>query len=60
MYRPIHDALLEDSLALVQASLGLPPDIRPFSLWVKMLRRGISGGKAHGQGVSGVFKQDVK
>jgi len=60
VYRPMHDALLEDSLALAQVSLGLPPDIQPWPLWVKMLRWGISGGKAHGQTMPGSFKQGVK
>lgn len=37
-YRPLHDALLEDSLALAQASLGETPLIRKWSLWVRFLR----------------------
>ena len=57
VYRPMHDALLEDSLTLAQASLGLPPDIRPWSLWVKMLRWGVSGGKPVPQGVPGASRQ---
>lgn len=60
IYRPMHDALLEDSLALAQVSLGLPPDIRPWSFWVKMLRWSLSGGKAHGQAMPDTFNQDEK
>jgi hypothetical protein len=38
VYRPLHDALLEDALATAQASLRLPPDHRPWSSWVRLLR----------------------
>ena len=46
VYRPMHDALLEDSLATAQATLGRTPEIRAWSLWVKALRWVVSGGKA--------------
>ncbi len=49
VYRPLHDALLEDSLAMAQASLGLPPAIQPWSLWVRILRWVVSGGQARSQ-----------
>jgi hypothetical protein len=49
VYRPMHDALLEDSLATAQASLGLSPQIQTWSLWVKVLRWAVSGGKARAQ-----------
>jgi hypothetical protein len=48
-YRPMHDALMEDSLAIAQASLGLTPQIRKWSLWVRMLRWLVTGGRAHPQ-----------
>ena len=47
--RPLHDALLEDALALAQASLGIAPEIRPWSPWVKALRWLLSAGKANAQ-----------
>ncbi len=46
LYRPLHDALLEDSLASAQNALGLPARTRAWSLWVKILRWVGSGGKA--------------
>ena len=46
IYRPLHDALVEDSLAVAQASLGLPSAIQPWSLWVRILRWVVSGGQA--------------
>ncbi len=49
IFRPLHDALLEDSLALAQVTLGLDPHVRPWSLWVKFLRWAFSSGKAHCQ-----------
>lgn len=47
--RPLHDALLEDALALAQASLGVAPIVRPWSAWVKFLRWVMSGGRASSQ-----------
>ncbi|MGM0382156.1 MAG: SRPBCC family protein [Thermodesulfobacteriota bacterium] len=47
--RPLHDALLEDSLATAQASLGKIPQIKTWSPWVKLLRWVMSGGKSHSQ-----------
>jgi hypothetical protein len=49
VFRPMHDALLEDSLATAQASLGLHPTMQSWSAWVKFLRWVISKGKAHKQ-----------
>jgi len=49
VYRPMHDALLEDSLATAQISLGVAPQIQVWSLWVKVLRWVVSGGKARHQ-----------
>ncbi len=47
--RPLHDALLEDALATAQASLGLVPQMRAWSTWVKLIRWVMSGGKAQSQ-----------
>ncbi|MEW6348144.1 MAG: SRPBCC family protein [Thermodesulfobacteriota bacterium] len=47
--RPLHDALLEDSLALAEASLGLKPRVIPWSCRVRLLRRLLSRGKTRPQ-----------
>jgi len=52
IFCPMHDALLEDSLALAEASLGQPPRIRKWTVWVKVLRWLISGGRLPAQGRS--------
>jgi hypothetical protein len=49
VFRPLHDALLEDALARAQVSLAERPHVRPWSLWVRLLRRLLSGGKARAQ-----------
>ncbi len=43
LYRPLHDALIEDSLARAQSAVGEEPDVRPWSLWVRFLRRVLGG-----------------
>jgi hypothetical protein len=48
-FRHLHDALVEDALALAQTNLGLPPDVHPWSWWVKLLRWTMTGGKANPQ-----------
>jgi hypothetical protein len=48
-FRPLHDALVEDALAVAQASLGLQPDVRPWPLWVRLLRWTASRGRAKPQ-----------
>lgn len=49
LYRPLHDALLEDSLTKAEASLGLVPQVKPWSRWVRLLRYALSGGEAQSQ-----------
>lgn len=49
VYQPMHDALIEDSLATAEASLGQAPHIQPWSLWVRVLRWVVSRGKARAQ-----------
>jgi hypothetical protein len=49
VFRPLHDALLEDALAVAQASLGQTPLVRPWSLWVKVLRWLVSRGRTSPQ-----------
>jgi hypothetical protein len=48
-FRPLHDALVEDALALGQASLGQAPQAPRWSPWVRALRWLMSGGKAPSQ-----------
>jgi hypothetical protein len=48
-FRPMHDALLEDSLALAQASLGQPPRVQKWSAWVRVVRCLVSKGKSRAQ-----------
>ncbi|MDD5706231.1 MAG: SRPBCC family protein [Kiritimatiellae bacterium] len=47
--RPLHDALLEDALALAQASVGATPVVQPWSRWVRVLRWLMSGGRTRRQ-----------
>lgn len=49
VFRPLHDALIEDSMARAQAALGQPPAVQPWSLWVKILRWTLSRAKARPQ-----------
>ena len=39
VFRPLHDALVEDALAKAQAALGEQPDHVRWSAWVRLLRR---------------------
>lgn len=49
IFRPLHDALIEDSLAAAEASLGNTATVRRWSLWVRTLRWIISRGRARPQ-----------
>jgi hypothetical protein len=49
VFRPMHDALIEDSLAVAQAALGHAPRVQPWSAWVRVLRWVVSGGRARVQ-----------
>jgi hypothetical protein len=40
VFGPLHDALVEDCLDSAARALGEPPHARPWSLWVRVLRRG--------------------
>lgn len=49
IFRPLHDALIEDSLALAQTVLGQQTLIREWSIWVRFLRWVVSKGQARAQ-----------
>lgn len=49
VFRPMHDALIEDSLASAESALGLTPTVYAWSSWVKFLRQVISRGAARPQ-----------
>lgn len=38
VYRPLHDALLEDALDRAERAVGGAPNPRPWSRWVRLLR----------------------
>jgi len=39
LFRPMHDALIEDSLDAAETSVGHVPTPQPWSVWVRLLRR---------------------
>lgn len=49
VFHALHDALIEDSLALAQTALGLSPSVSRWSPWVRFLRWVASRGKARTQ-----------
>ncbi len=49
LFRPLHDALIEDAFATAEAALKLEPRIKPWSIWVRMVRAVTSGGRAPAQ-----------
>lgn len=49
IFRPLHNALIEDALATGQVSLGLAPTIEPWSYRVRFLRWLLSGGRTRPQ-----------
>lgn len=46
LFRPLHDALIEDAFACAQAALGETPVVRRWSRWVRLLRRVLAGRRA--------------
>ena len=48
-FGPLHDGLLEDSLARAEAAVGMPPTVRSWSPWVRFLRWALTGGRARKQ-----------
>jgi hypothetical protein len=56
IFRPLHDALIEDSLATAQLNLGISPNIVQWSYWVKCLRWILSSGKSRTQTIQSTTK----
>lgn len=54
VFRPLHDALIEDSFATAQLSVGQSPQMRAWSSWVRFLRWTLSGGHARAQATSNI------
>lgn len=52
IFRPLHDALIEDSLSFAELRLNLRPTVSKWSCWVKFLRWGMSGGKSSPQKIA--------
>ncbi|MCP4369826.1 MAG: SRPBCC family protein [Deltaproteobacteria bacterium] len=52
IFRPLHDALIEDSLCFAELRLNLTPTVPDWSWWVKFLRWAISGGKSRPQKIA--------
>jgi len=50
LYRPLHDALLEDSLAAGETALGLERHTVPWSPYIRLLRRLVAPGGARQEG----------
>jgi hypothetical protein len=48
-WRHMHNALIEDSLALAQAAVAQPPQVQKWSAWVRLLRWFVSKGAARTQ-----------
>ena len=49
VFRPLHDALIEDCLSRAQRSLGLMPEVVPWSPSVRLLRRILGRGRSRPQ-----------
>ena len=49
IFRPLHDALIEDSLGSAELHLNLTPQVSKWSWWVRFLRWAISAGKSQPQ-----------
>ncbi len=52
IFRPLHDALIEDSLSFAELRLNLTPTVSEWSWRVKFLRWVISGGKSRPQKIA--------
>lgn len=52
IFRPLHDALIEDSLCFAELRLNLTPTVSEWSWWVKFLRWAISGRKSRPQKIA--------
>jgi len=53
IFRPLHDALIEDALSKAESSLGLPRQYRDWSPWVKGLRWLLAASRRKRPGAAG-------
>ncbi len=49
VFRPLHDALIEDAMAVAEVRAGMPPGMRPWSAYVRALRWLMTAGRARSQ-----------
>jgi hypothetical protein len=49
IFRPLHDALLEDAMAKAERAVGVPPAWVPWTGWVRLLRCVLGRGRARRQ-----------
>ena len=49
IFRPLHDALIEDALSLAELRLNLTPNVSKWSWWVRTLRWALSAGISKSQ-----------
>ncbi len=49
VFRPLHNAFIEDAFNTAQYALKLALKVRRWSSWVKLLRFMLSGGKSKSQ-----------
>ena len=49
IFRPLHDALIEDAMAVAEVRIGMPIRMRPWSLYVRVLRWLMTAGRARSQ-----------
>lgn len=52
LFRPLHDALIEDSFSFAEKHLNLTPTITKWSVYVRLLRWVISRGKGRAQTIA--------
>lgn len=53
VFRPLHDALVEDAFTAAEIALGASPQVRPWSAWVKALRWTLKRGRTIRREASG-------
>lgn len=49
VFRPLHDALIEDAFARARHALGMAPELRRWSPWTRLLRFALGRGRSKPQ-----------